>query len=165
MRAGGSCSWIVLLAAMLIGGCCLIPAAPAPRILPAVLDFTLIRQSTIGGVDEALQTVITDADAWAGLWERIHSVAANKPSPPAIDFEGEMIVAVFQGPVPVGGHHIEIVEITENEEDVVVRVLDVSPGAACLVTQPISQADHVVRTARVDKPVVFQIEAVVRSCE
>jgi hypothetical protein len=59
--------------------------------------------------------VLWDAEAWEYIW-RIHCrVSPNSPRVPDIDFEKDMVIALFRGQCEYYGYWIEVRRITLNE--------------------------------------------------
>src|SRR5262249_500664 len=89
-------------------------------------------------VDAARQAVArTDAE-WAALWK---AHADNRPAP-AIDFNREMIVAVFMGSRPTAGFSIEIVEVRDGGGGLVVSYRDAMPPPGAITAQIITAPYH-----------------------
>ena len=73
-----------------------------------------------------------------------------------INFNDEMIIAVFQGGHSSGGYSIKIKRINEKENSVEVFVKETSPSPLSGVTDALTQPYHIVKTKRVDKEVIFK---------
>jgi len=118
-----------LLALLALGTVGLWPADAAPkgRKKPVGVPFTVLAEDQFSWIDFALETTVRDQDAWEVLW----SMHADSPTcgfttpPPTVDFELDMVVAVFIGmrsntaysvrldkvtPTADGGYLVEYVE-------------------------------------------------------
>lgn len=107
---------------------------------------------TTSGMREPLEVVVRDASAWQALWRR-HAGASGVPE---VDFQREMVVAVFAGAAGTR----RTVRITRVDRAggrlVVLYVLQetrpLPPGEGV----PGSAAYHIVAVPRSPLPVVFQ---------
>ncbi|MBI3998833.1 MAG: hypothetical protein HY355_07345 [Armatimonadetes bacterium] len=59
------------------------------------VPFVVVASGATSGIREAAQYVIRDAAAWKDLWQR-HAGASMRPIP-AVDFERDMVIALFGG--------------------------------------------------------------------
>jgi len=102
------------------------------------------------GVHEPLQIAVRSQAEWDALWKRHASIETNPPRPPAIDFGKEIVVGVFLGEKPTGGHDVEIVsaEITDGLLWVSFKEKNPQPGAMTL--QAFTQPFHIVRVTTND---------------
>jgi len=76
-----------------------IMAAPAQSAAtPAAVPFVTVAAGQRSGIMSPLQAVIRDPAAWSALWRRHVGIASA--SPPAVDFEKTMVIAVFAGRSP-----------------------------------------------------------------
>ena len=116
------------------------------------VSFSTLMQG-IHAQHERGEVVIRDSVAWHRLQEKLVSQVA--PYPPAIDFENEMIVAVFYGQVESSGYKIDIDRVTETTHDVVVHVREEVPGNRCVVNGVLTYPYHVIRMKRLGKTVRF----------
>jgi hypothetical protein len=87
---------LLVLLAIGIGG---LAAAPKGRKKPVEVPFTVLLDGHYSWIDYPLEQVVRDQDAWESLW----SLHADSPTcgftspPPAVDFDHEIVVAVFMG--------------------------------------------------------------------
>ena len=84
-------------------------------------------------------TARTEAE-WTAIW-RQH--AANRPQP-AIDFSREMVVGIFLGSRPTGGHSVEIVGIRDDQGALVVQYRETRPDRNVVTTQVVTSPYHLV---------------------
>ena len=107
------------------------------------------------GYEAPENLVIKDRAAFEEVWRKIHYSVFPKPALPQVDFEREMIIAVFMGQCATGGHSIDIVDVVEYADRVEVQFTrrEPSPGGrtAMVVTRPFC----LVKVARIDKDVTF----------
>ena len=78
-----------------------------------------------------------------------------RPELPKIDFEKEMVVAIFMGERSSGGYEIEIINIIKTEKQIVIEVEEEEPPPESLRTMALTQPYHIVVIKRYTRPVVF----------
>jgi hypothetical protein len=121
------------------------------------MPFVTVDKGFTSGIRERRLLAIKTTKEWRNLWEA-HTAVVTPPKPlPAVDFKKEMIVAVFSGEKPSGGHGIEIVTIEENSAKRETRVIfrETKPPPGAMVTAALTQPYHVVKLKKIDIPVTF----------
>jgi hypothetical protein len=97
------------------------------------------------GVREPSQIAIRSQTEWQNLW-RQHTSTSTAPAPlPPVDFEKEIIAAVFLGEKPTGGYGVEISSAEVADSSLTVFVKETSPKPGAILTQAINQPFHIVR--------------------
>ncbi len=104
----------------------------------------------------ASKLVIKTEDRWKEIWEKVHLLRLPKPELPKIDFEKEMVVAVFMGERSSGGYEIEIRKIIKTEKEIVVEVEEKEPSPESLQSMALIQPYHIVVVKSSPLPVRFQ---------
>jgi hypothetical protein len=139
----------VLLTPLSIG-----PATNPRRIATAAseakgvqISFQTIAKGHRSGVLEPLQTVVRNQGDWAALWKKHTSIESNPPLLPDSDFAKHMVVAVFAGEKPTGGHDIEITSVERVDERLLVSFAERSPSPGTIVTQAFTQPFHIAKVA------------------
>lgn len=108
------------------------------------------------GYTETSRLVIKAEDRWKEVWGKIHRLRLPRSELPEIDFEKEMVVAVFMGIRKSGGYEIEIIKVTKTEEEIVAVVREKEPPSDSLQTMALTQPYHIVVIKRSSLPVRFQ---------
>jgi hypothetical protein len=83
--------------------------------------------------------VIRDANAWDQFWSEL-----GVGDRPAIDFNRNVVVAVAAGQRPTGGHEIAVDRVTQTEGELIVDVVETTPGPNCITTASLTQPVDVV---------------------
>jgi len=107
------------------------------------------------GITEQKHMVITDPKDWAELWKRVHRGKIPIPEVPTIDFNKNMVLAVFMGQKPTSGYAIQITEISRTNGEVVVKVKEVTPPKGAILLQVLTQPFHIVVVPKVEGKVGF----------
>ena len=135
---------------------------PSPTPIPSPFSdrqqsFETVARSGHSGHDDRKNYAIKDISEWRNLWDIVNATVFPKPVLPNIDFNNEMIVAVFMGQRNTGGYSIEIVEIIEKANSLEIMIKETSPSLSPgdVVTQAFTQPFHIVKTKRIDKEVLF----------
>jgi hypothetical protein len=111
------------------------------------VPFQTILSGHRSGVREPLETAARNHAQWKALWEKHVSTEPHPPALPAVDFPREIVVAVFLGEKPTGGHDIEITSVDQRDGGLVVSFAAKSPQSGSIVTQAFTQPFHIVRVA------------------
>ena len=105
---------------------------------------------------EATSLVIKTEEQWKEVWERVHLLRLPRPELPKIDFQKEMVIAVFMGERSSGGYSIEIIKITKTAKEIVVVVKGKEPPPGSLRTMVLTQPFHIAVVKGFSLPVRFQ---------
>ena len=143
-----------LISILLISGC-------VTQFSGQELTFETISKGSYSGHNERGDYVIKDSSELENLWGKMQSRVSPTPISaitdlPDVNFNDEMVIAVFQGTQSTGGYAIEITKIVEKKNSLEVFVKETSPSPDSMVTQAFTQPYHIVKVKRVDKEVVFR---------
>jgi len=116
------------------------------------------------GHTERKNYVLRNQNDWELIWNQHTLNTGPKPDVPVIDFDKEMVIAVFAGEFPTGGYNIEIQEIKDSARMVKVRIQEISPSENCFVSQAFTQPFHIIKLEKIDKTVDFAIEKITEDC-
>jgi len=115
-------------------------------------DFVTVAQGDGSGIALARRAIVRDAADWRALW----SAHAGPESPvPAVDFDSQMVAAVFAGERPSPGHTIEIVDAHLAGPILRVVVEERFPARGTMKPQVIVTPFHIVTLPRYDGEVRF----------
>ena len=118
------------------------------------VNFEVIEKGFNSGHSEKKNYVVDNEDEWGDLWNKVNSIVIPQPELPDVDFNNEIVIAVFQGEKPTGGYSIEIIKIVEDNK-IIVFYKEFSPEPGDFVTQALTQPYHIVKIKKSDKEVVF----------
>lgn len=104
------------------------------------------------GIDKL---IIKDEKEWNEIW--VQHVGSSKPLP-SIDFNSEMVIALFMGQQATAGFEIEIVNITKTDSQMTVHFKENKPAIDALVAQVITSPAHLVKVKKFEGHVVFKAE-------
>jgi len=86
----------------------------------------------------------------------VYLLRLPKPAVPKIDFEKEMVIAVFMGERKSGGYEIKITKIIKTEKEIVVEVEEKEPPRESLQSMALTQPYHIAVIKSSPLPVRFQ---------
>lgn len=143
---------IVIYSLIHIGACSAAQSAGGQTV-----SFSTIDQGTQSGVQEPRSLVIKSAEEWETLLQTHRMPHTSAASGAPIDFNREMVVAVFMGKKSSGGYGIAITRIEANYENQQLRITvrERNPPPNTLSTQALTQPYHIIKLARIDLPIVF----------
>ncbi|MEO8090404.1 MAG: protease complex subunit PrcB family protein [Gemmatimonadales bacterium] len=124
------------------------------------LDIRRIGQWTRTGIGESRRLVIRDANAWARFWSEL-----GVGEQPSVDFNRDVVIAVAAGQRPAGGYEIAIDRVTQADGQLMVDVVERTPGPNCMTTASLTQPVDVVVVPAVDaKSPSFMERKEIRGC-
>jgi protease stability complex PrcB-like protein len=103
------------------------------------LDIRRIGQWSRTGVSESRRLVIRDANAWAEFWSEL-----GVGDRPAVDFTRDVAIAVTAGQRATGGYEIAIDRVRQQAGDLLVEVVETTPGPNCMTSSALTQPADVV---------------------
>ncbi len=138
-----------------LGVLSLAPAGAAERV-----PFVTIDQGFRSGVRERKFLVIKNEAEWKKLWQTHAQPQVPAKELPPVDFDKEMVVAVFLGEKPTGGYKAEITAIEEDREKGQLRIVtrESKPPTGSIAIQALTQPYHIVRVKRSDLTTTFVAE-------
>jgi hypothetical protein len=88
---------------------------------------------------------------------RVFAEGGKEPPPPPINFEKEMVVAVFAGQKPTGGYSVKVEKVVyaAGRKTVWVVYSEKAPGPDAMTTQVLTYPSHVVAVTKVEGEVKF----------
>ncbi len=117
-------------------------------------DFDTVSKGQ-NGLGEKKSDTIDNSKDFEALWNNLNSGRLPKPVLPEVDFDNEIVIAVFLGLIPTGGYGIEIAKVTEKKDKLEVLVLETVPEG-CIVTEAFTSPYHIIKTKKTSKNVVFE---------
>jgi uncharacterized membrane protein len=104
---------------------------------------------------EPRRFVVRDPQALAAVWA---AHAGPGAAPPAVDFDGHMVIAVFAGQRPSAGHDVTIRAVEREGDALVIDVQDTQPDPSRVAAQVVVSPYHVVTLPRDDGEIRFATE-------
>jgi hypothetical protein len=105
-----------------------------------IVNYEIVQQGTYSGKRDTIAKLIATQAEWEQLWKQHVSVLVPQPPVPQIDFETEVVVAIFAGEKKSGGYAVVIKDVSAEVNDVVVtyRFTEPQPGSFTIqvITQP-----------------------------
>ena len=114
--------------------------------------FRTVEKGSQSNVDAARQVVVRSTAEWTALWK---SHDFDRPVP-RIDFDKEMVLAVFMGSRPTGGYAVAITSVAERDGSLVVGYRETSPRPGMMTTQILTFPFHIVAVPKRAGTVVFE---------
>jgi hypothetical protein len=138
------------------------PIPPLPKKLEIPFE-TILKDDYASNFSSRENIVIKNNKKWELVWNRIHEyrigrsfILREKTLPlPFVDFNNQMIIAVFAGKKEGKGHSIKVEEIMREKDRLVVYIREETPQMR-IIKVSLSYPFHIVKCKRIDLPVVFQ---------
>src|SRR5215472_16049113 len=110
-------------------------------ILQASVPIRSLDKGISSQVDVARQAAVRSDAEWNTLWSQ-H--AAGDRARPAVDFNKEMVLAIFLGTRPTAGYSVEIVGAREEGGALVVSYRESRPPTGIVTAQVLTSPYHLV---------------------
>ncbi|MEW6327441.1 MAG: protease complex subunit PrcB family protein [Thermodesulfobacteriota bacterium] len=107
------------------------------------------------GHTKPAKLVIRTEDEWERVWAQVGGPQIPKPELPEVNFETEIVIAVFMGERQTGGYGIEIRRVVRRQEEIIVHVEERHPRPDSLVTMALTQPYHIAVIPNFHLPVRF----------
>jgi hypothetical protein len=123
------------------------------------VPFMTLDKGSRSGIRERKRVVVKTEREWEKL-KRSHQASGSRTQIPSVDFEQEMVAAVFAGEKRTGGYGIEITKIEEDAQDrrLTVFFRENRPPPNAMLTQALTQPFHVVKLKKTTLKVVFSAD-------
>lgn len=125
------------------------------------VKFETLGKAQTSEHQEERNYVVNNVEQWRELWDKITGPSGRVP----VDFQGETVLAVFQGQRGSAGYVIEITKIVKVDNSLEVFVTETSPGSSCLTAQVITAPYHIVKIEKFTGEVRFNQEQKVTDCQ
>jgi len=124
------------------------------------VTFRSVGKGYRSGVRAPLQVVARSQNEWTALWREHASGDSSSRPPPAIDFEKEVVVALFLGERPTGGYDVQISRAEQTNDGLIIYYREKDPPPGGMVIQALTQPFHIVRIiGEVNSVVIFRRES------
>ena len=147
--------FVTLFAAALATACATGPVAGTE------VGFVTLDRGDHAAIEDAGCLVVRSEDEFARLWHDLHQIRSAEPPLPAVDFSRQLVLAVFQGQRPSGGHAISIDRVVDGGDRLLVVVSESVPAADAMVTMALTSPYHL---AAVDLPGDTSVQVEFRGC-
>jgi hypothetical protein len=117
--------------------------------------YSVLQTGQFSGIVSERLEVLRDQDAFAELWLAHGEVFSSVPVQPEVNFDQDMVVAVFLGQRATGGYTIAVTEVVDRKDSLLVNLRVTLPGTNCAVTQAFSQPHQMIAMRQSEKMVAF----------
>lgn len=116
------------------------------------------------GIYEPRNFVVRSQAEWEGIWRRITASHGDRPPPPEVDFQREMLLVSAMGPQPSGGFRARIERVLDGGAELEAQVVHTSPGPRCGAIAAITHPIDIVVVAASPKPVRWLVRREATDC-
>lgn len=117
-----------------------------------IIGFTTIEKGSYSNIKVIVADVFRSELRFCRFWSR-HSLSEC----PTVDFDTNMVVALFRGTKKTGGYGIEVTSIEETDSEIIVQANSTDPPPNSFTPQALTQPYHIVSTETSTKNVVFDV--------
>lgn len=117
--------------------------------------FEVILESVTDGKNEQSLEVIDTALKLEDVYSQINISIQPKHQIPEVDFNNQVIAALFLGEKNTGGYHIVPVEVVNEDDKTIIHYKEVTPGPRDMVTMSLTQPFCIIKILNPKKEIVF----------
>lgn len=122
-----------------------------------VTAYTSVPTRTLSQITNSLvleprKVIVRDAVSYQQLWQLHHP---NQSEAPPVNFDQEMVIAIFLGEQSKGGYAVNIDKVIENSQGIEVRYSVSEPKPDEMVIQILTAPTHWVAIRKTDVPIRF----------
>lgn len=121
-----------------------------------LLTFETIEQDFYGGITDSKFLVINDLKSLHDIYDAINKDRLPILEIPTINFEKEMVLALFLGEKTTGGFSISVERILSDNNNVSVFYKTITPKQDEMVTTVMTQPYCIIKMPKTSKEVVFK---------
>lgn len=152
---------ILAIVAMMIG---LINASQAFD----TFSYTVLTLPDDPRIDEPWLKVISSQDDWEAHFyattAALTFLASEAPIAPVLDFGQYQVISGGLGERSSSGYYLAVESVQELEDEVLIHVLNVSPGSTCVVGFAISYPSITMFVKKTDKPIKISTTDLIHQC-
>lgn len=158
---------------LLVAGCLALACAngttppnetPPGTVTLATEPVEEVAQSAYTGIEDRRRVVFRTQAEWETFWRELTRNTSPAEPTPEIDFSRRIVIAAAMGLRSSGGFAIEITTVRATGDELLVEVLETSPGPSCAVTMALTAPVTAVSVERRAGPVSFIERAETRDC-
>jgi len=127
------------------------------------LQFENVSVGNFSDILDQKFVAVNNYEDWTNLWNKMNFNVIGIPTPPFVDFNKSMIIAVFEGQHTSSGYDIEITKIVESNYYYEVFLTENIPGMGC-ISNIFTQPYHIVKVNITQKEVTFTNQKKVGNC-
>lgn len=117
-------------------------------------EFETITKGTQSGYNKRDSLVIKDQAEWEKIWNLHTSNLDQIPRVPKVDFNTDMVIAIFRGEFRTSGYLTEITQINESNDKIEVTVTETDEVKG-MVLDVLTYPYHIIKVKKSDLPVNF----------
>lgn len=152
----------ILVLAILVGGILYMGSTPPVPAGREVSFSVLSAGAAAANMTEQKNFRATDAAQLAEVWALAHGEGAK---PPAVNFEKEEVLAVFDGERPSGGYGVSVERVVDNGSVREVSILHAAPGPSCATSEAVTSPFQIVRVKKSDNQIQRRDTGATVACE
>jgi PrcB C-terminal len=126
------------------------------QLMQETIPFQILLQDTHGGYTESKFTVIVDNESLTEVYNLLNKSRSPKLKTPVINFEKEMVIALFLGEKNSGGYAITVEQVLNKNNKVSVFYKATSPKLGDMVTSVMTQPFTIIKMPKTEKEIVFK---------
>jgi len=128
----------------------------AEQLIQETIPFQILLQNTYGGYTDSKFLVIEDNKSLTEVFNLLNKSRYPKLKIPVINFEKEMVIALFLGEKNSGGYAITVEQVLNKNNKVSVFYKVNSPKLGDMVTSVMTQPYSIIKMPKTKNVIVFK---------
>lgn len=129
------------------------------------IPFEVIVSSFYSSVTEKQEIIVRDEKSYNELMNRAYEYLDQKPYIPEVDFSKFIVIGVFMGAKPSGGHSVNVEKIIRSSDLIKVYINEVYPGINCGTTDAITYPFQIIKVPIYSGNFKFKTKKITKDCE
>jgi hypothetical protein len=129
------------------------------------VSFTVVTSGHNSGYIKKGRLKITNKADFQKMWDNLYINFSEKPPLPDINFNNQLVIGAFFGEATSGGNSIAVKSVEMYETMIMVKIEETTPGYNCVTTDVMTQPYQIIAISKVNLPVNYATEHVIRKCD
>jgi len=131
-----------------------------------IINIKTAEPAIIAEGEKKENLVITTKEGFDALYNSIYAEIEEgfRPQYPDINFETQNVIVLFAGNSPSSGYTIKPLAVFNNENEIDIVYINISPGPNCIQATVITKPYSMFAIEKIEKPVKFTEVPIITSC-
>jgi PrcB C-terminal len=126
------------------------------QLMQETIPFQILLQDTYGGYTDSKFMVIEEDESLTEVFNLLNKSRSPKLIISVINFEKEMVIALFLGEKNSGGYAITVEQVLNKNNKVSIFYKETSPKLGDMVTSVMTQPYSIIKIPKTIKEIVFE---------
>ncbi|MCX7877953.1 MAG: protease complex subunit PrcB family protein [Ignavibacteria bacterium] len=129
------------------------------------VPFEVLVSSFYSSITEKQEVIVRDQKSYIELMNKAYEYLDQKPNVPEVDFGKYIVIGVFMGAKPSGGHAITVKDVIRSSGNLTVYINEIYPGKNCGTTDAITYPFEIIKVSVNESSFKFKTKKITKDCE